>query len=147
MRFPGVATLLIASLAACSATTVPAPAPTGTPGDGTGTGTPQDMGLVAPGGDTNPKGVAYPTANVGYTARKGTKPGNVINNYKFLGYPQSDITKGLQPVSLADYFDPEQKNYKIIHIIVSGVWCVFCKAETDALIPQIADFKSKKVVF
>src|SRR4051794_13052838 len=100
MRFPGVATLSIAALlAACSSTnTVPS-----TGGGGAGTGTsnpapPQDMGLVAPGGDTNPTGVSYPTANVGYNARKGNKPGNVINNYKFLGYPNSDISKGLQPV-------------------------------------------------
>ena len=155
MRFPGVARICIglsiaAVLAACSASRSTGTAGTGGPGDGT-PGT-QDPGVTGPGGqvqghDTNPKGVAYPTANVGYTPRQGNTPGNVINNYKFYGYPNSDVTKGLQPVALADYFDPDAKDYKIIHIIVSGVWCIFCKQETDALVPLIPMLASRKVVF
>lgn len=159
MRFRGVTALFItAFLAACSSTTVQAPPGGGGGGGATGTPAtrgPQDPGVVGvtppAGGDVNPNGVAYPTANVGYQARKGNKAGNVIENYKFLGYPTTngltDVTQGLKPVSLADYYDPEAKNFKIIHIIVSGVWCTFCKAETDALVPLIEGLKSKKVVF
>ncbi len=156
MRFSGVATPSLASLAAvvscslltfgCGSTKTAAP----------GGDTTQDPGVAGPGKavvghDSSPQGVAYPTNNIGYTPRSGpevgSKPGNVIRNYKFLGYPESDSTKGLQPVALADYFDPEGKNYKIIHIIVSGVWCTYCKMETDALVPQIPDLKAQKVVF
>src|SRR5262249_38524386 len=74
-------------------------------------------------------------------------------NFKFLGYPDGDISKGLQSYGLADFYDPTGKNYKIIHISVAGVWCIWCIKETQALsgdathpslIPQL---KEKKVVY
>jgi hypothetical protein len=124
--------------------------------------TKQDPGLT-PGGndvqapDSNPDGVPYPADHIGFKARGNavaTAPkGDRIQNFKFLGYPDGDKTKGLQPFALADFFDPSGKNYKIIHISVAGVWCEWCIAETKALagdathpslIPQL---KNKKVVY
>jgi hypothetical protein len=123
----------------------------------------QDPGLTPGGGgditghDANPDGVAYPSDHLGFKARGSTVStaprGDRIENFKFLGYPDGDISKGLQPFALADFYDPTGKNTKIIHISVAGVWCTWCIAETKALagdathpslIPQLKD---KKVVY
>jgi hypothetical protein len=122
-----------------------------------GTNPGQDPGLT-PGGDdvagkdVNPDGVPYPTDHLGFKARNNSTintapPGDRISNFKFLGYKNGDQSQGLQPVSLADYYDPDGKNYKIIHISVSGVWCTWCIAETKALVPLIPQLKDKKVVY
>ena len=44
---------------------------------------------VGAGNDSNPDGVPYPAPAGGYgrTARTGSTPGSVIQNFKFLGYP------------------------------------------------------------
>lgn len=97
--------------------------------------------------DTNPDGLPYPTTNVGTSARSGSRAGNRIANYKFLGYPDADKSKGLQPVSLASYFDPEGKNYKLLHIQASGVWCTVCQKETEILVPLAPKLKEKKIVW
>jgi hypothetical protein len=118
----------------------------------------QDKGLTAGGDDTiqghdtNPDGVPYPADHLGFRARNNATvttapPGDRIQNFKFLGYPDADISKGLQPVALADYYDPEGKKYKIIHVSVSGVWCEWCIAETKALVPLVPQLKDKKVVY
>src|SRR5215467_9933528 len=121
MRFPLVAlgTLSIVVLAfGCSSS--------GSSGGGGGGG----QGLPPPNPTpppivTNPDGIAYPVANLGYQARNGSTPGNVIRNYAFYGYPLLTIpnsTKAsagdLKNVSLADLFDPQQKRYKLIHLSV-----------------------------
>src|SRR5262245_61197616 len=96
---------------------------------------PQDRGIEGPGEDpnsapdTNPDGVPYPTANIGTLPRKGSTPGNRIKNYKFLGYPNADSSKGLQPISLAQFFDPSGNLFRIIHIQAAGVWCTACQEE------------------
>lgn len=97
--------------------------------------------------DQNPYGVDYPTDNLGFTARSGSRPGNRINNYKFLGYPDADSSKGLQPISLAQYFDPEGRKYKLIHIVASAVWCPPCQAEAEMTTPLKAQFEAKKIVW
>jgi thiol-disulfide isomerase/thioredoxin len=97
--------------------------------------------------DKNPDGVPYPTTNLGTTARKGKTPGNTMYNYKFLGYPDGDTSKGLQPLSLANFFDPEGKRYKLIHIQASGSWCVHCQKETETVTPLKAKLEAKKVVW
>lgn len=111
-------------------------------------------GLQPEGHDTNPDGVAYPTRNLGYSARgvdangkPKRVPGNVIRNYKFMGYPMGDRSKGLQTVALADFFDPDGKNFTIIHIAAAGVWCTPCNQETDALVPVVPGLARKGVVF
>ncbi len=141
MRFSPVslvAVLSVASAFACSSTK-------------------QDGGLAGPAATTeaakNPYGVAYPTDNPGYQARKGNIAGNTIRNYKFQGYKhldpskQVDMTKGLVDVSLADYFDPEMRTYKIIHLSVAAVWCPPCNQETDDTAQVAAALAAQKVVF
>jgi hypothetical protein len=137
---PVLVASLVLGLAACTSST---------PSTSEG---PQDEGLVGEGQagdapDTNPDGVPYPTDNIGTIARKQDVAGNRISNYKFLGYPNADIGGGLQPISLAQYFDPTGEKYKIIHIQASGVWCTFCQQETRAAVPLKADFEAKKAVW
>lgn len=97
--------------------------------------------------DKNPDGVPYPTDNVGPNARSGNRAGNRIANYKFLGYPDGDTSKGLQPVSLASYFDPTGKRYKLLHINASGSWCPHCKAEMKAVVPIANELAARKVAW
>ncbi len=151
MRFVGVSAVLFALFAvACSSTTT---------GSGT-TGPEQDKGLTGDGTgtpvgkETNPDGVAYPTANIGTkasthsakTGKVGT-PGNIMKNFKFYGFPKGDKSQGLQQVSLADYYDPQTKNYRLIHIQAAAVWCGPCNAEAKAAATLASELKGKKVAW
>lgn len=104
-----------------------------------------DQAAAAP--DTNPYGVAYPTNNIGTSARRGNTPGSTMQNFKFMGYPNGDMSKGLQPISLAQFFDPEQREYKLIHIQASGSWCTYCRQETETVTPLAPQIKEKGVVW
>jgi hypothetical protein len=108
----------------------------------------QDPGLASGGSgdivghDTSPDGVAYPATNLGTKPSTNDpakdivgKPGNTITNFKFYGYPEGDTTKGLQPVALADFYDPSHKKWKLLHIQAAGTWCIWCQRETDATVP------------
>lgn len=141
--------------AGCTSTTTATPAAASGDG-GTATGPEQDKG-IDPGSGTaspipgqgtekNPYGVAYPTANLGYTARAGTRAGNIIRNYKFLGYRDGDPSKGTEVISLADYFDPDMKAISLIHFSAGALWCPPCNEEAKALVPIIPTLKAKKVV-
>ena len=137
---PVLATSLLLGLVGCASSNTPAPD--------------QDKGLEGPGvaaadsaPDTNPDGAEYPTDNIGTIERKGSKPGNRIANFKFLGYPNADKSGGLQPISLAQYYDPTGTRYKIIHIQASGVWCQACQAETEVVVPMKAEIEAKKAVW
>jgi hypothetical protein len=140
---PVLAASFLLGLVACSSSNTP-----NTPGGE------QDKGLVGDGvgtadtaPDSNPDGVPYPTDNIGTVERKGSKAGNRIQNFKFLGYPDANTAGGLQPISLAQYFDPSGTKYKIIHIQASGVWCSACQAETEVVVPMKADLEAKKAVW
>src|SRR5688572_10318696 len=114
--------------------------------------TEQDTGLDSPGAvvnapDTNPAGVPYPSTNIGTVPRTGTKAGNRMANYKFYGYPDGNPANGLQPMSLAQYYDPEGTTYKLIHIQASGVWCVYCQKETEVVVPLKPELDKRKVVW
>ena len=76
-------------------------------GDGGGAPAP-DAAILSGTGNASPDGFAYPTPTGGYghNARKGKTPGSIIQNFKFLGYPNADESKGLQTIALADYYDP-----------------------------------------
>jgi hypothetical protein len=104
---------------------------------------------VGSGHDANPDGVPYPNPPGGYghNARAGSTPGSVVANYKFLGYPDPADTSGcLQTISLADYYDPCQKRYKMLHITVAGVWSTPCSVETDALVAGAQSLRSHGIV-
>lgn len=114
----------------------------------------QDVGLQGEGAgtvnsapDTNPDGVPYPTDNIGTAERKGSKPGNHIANFKFLGYPGADTSQGLQPISLAQFYDPSGSRFRVIHVQASGVWCTACQAETEVVVPMKAELEAKKAVW
>lgn len=134
----------LAALAfACSSSSSTASAPPQDPGL-TGDGD-ENTAVQAP--DANPDGVPYPTAGIGTKPRSGTKAGNRIQNFKFYGYPNGDEAQGLQPVALANYFDPEAKNVQLIHIQASGTWCPHCEKELEAVTPIKAELDKRKVVW
>lgn len=117
-------------------------------------GSDQDRGLEGTGvgaadsaPDVNPDGVPYPTDNIGTLARKLGTPGNRIKNFKFLGYPGGNVAAGLQPVSLAQFYDPSGARYSVIHIQASGVWCTICQAETEVVVPLKQKLDQKKAVW
>lgn len=116
---------------------------------------------AAPGGEdggedagtaTNPDGVPYPDPPGGYgrTARSGSTPGSVIQNFKFLGYPSlpgdGTYPATLSTISLANYYDPCNKRYKMIHLSVAAVWCVPCNEETDAIVAAKSQLDAEQVV-
>ncbi|HEV3193732.1 MAG TPA: hypothetical protein VGY54_24670 [Polyangiaceae bacterium] len=117
-------------------------------GGGGGTPTGTSMAPLLPGHNANLDGVAYPAPAAGYgrAARVGFTAGNVIQNFKFLGYPNADTSGGLQTVALADYYDPCAKRYAVIHLSVAGVWCVPCNQETDALVAAKPQLDAQRVV-
>ncbi len=116
---------------------------------------PSNQGLAAGDGDpvgteVNPYGVAYPTSGIGFKARgdvTSAAPGDKVKNFKFLGYVNSDKNSGLTTVSLADFYDPEMRTFKLLHISVAGVWCYWCKEETKALVPLVPQLRDKKVIY
>ncbi len=141
MRFFVVAITSAAALAlvtGCSSSETAAPQ--GAP--------PPDTSTPVTGGtEVNPDGVAYPTADQGYKGRSSSREGNRIANYKFLGYLNGDKAAGLKTISLADYFDPETKNYKLIHIIASSAWCNPCIQETEETAKLKDTLLGEKIVF
>jgi len=139
----------IAGAAACSSggsTTAPPPAQA--------TCDPCDDAAYNPttplsGHDTNPDGFPYPNPAGGYghNVRTGPKsPGSVMQNFKFLGYPNADRSKGIQTVALADYYDPCSRRYKLIHLSVAAVWCGPCNQETSDLVAAKAQLDAEQVV-
>jgi hypothetical protein len=107
----------------------------------------QEAGTQPPAA-TNPDGIPYPNPPGGYghKARSGSTPGSVIANLRFNGYVNGDTSKGIQVISLADYYDPCGKRLKLLHLSVAGVWCNPCNAETQALVAGEAILQQNQVV-
>lgn len=136
---PVLAASLLSGLVACASSKSTVEQDKGLEGEGVAAAS------TAP--DTNPEGIPYPTDNIGTIERKGTRPGNRIPNFKFLGYPDADKSGGLQPISLAQFYDPTGTKYKIIHIQASGVWCTACQAETETVVPMKAELEAKGAIW
>jgi hypothetical protein len=120
--------IVAASAAACSSSSS-----TPTPEQDKGLGG-DDGAQSAP--DVNPYGKPYPTDNIGQTPSthsptKVGQRGQKLANFKFLGYPNGDASQGLKPVSMANYYDPEGRQFKLIQIQAAGVWCVYCRQEAQ----------------
>ncbi len=125
----------------------------------TGAGTPQDRGVdpgqpaattpetpaAGEGSEVNPYGKPYPTQNLGYQPRAGSRAGSVMRNYKFLGYRDGDPAKGKTVVSLAELFDPELRMSKLISFSAGSLWCPTCNNEAEFLVPLVTSLKAKKV--
>lgn len=114
----------------------------------------QDPGLTGDGAqvaqtapDTNPAGQPYPSSNIGTQPRRGATKGNTIQNFKFLGYPDANVSAGLKPISLAQFYDPTGTTYRVIHIEAAGVWCSACQAETRTVVPMKSKLEAKKAVW
>ena len=139
-----VFSVFVASLAAgCSSSTTPA---TTNPQDkGIDPGTPNAPAPVTGGTEVNPDGKPYPAKNLGFQARAASRPGNIIRNYKFLGYRDGDPSKGATVISLADYFDPDMKSHKLIHFSAGALWCPPCNEEADKLVPLVPGLKAQKI--
>jgi hypothetical protein len=86
------------------------------------------------GRSVNPDGLPYPTDDLGGRARDGDTPGARIPNFSFQGYPDGDLSRGLQVISLADYYDPSQKRNKVLHLMAAVAWCPHCQALTQAMV-------------
>jgi hypothetical protein len=99
-----------------------------------------------PGHDANPDGIPYPTDSLGGLERATGHPGQRIPNFTFQAYVNGDRSKGLQTISLADFYDPQQKRFKVLDIQISQVWCAICSAETTATSEVIADLKPEGAV-
>ena len=95
------------------------------------------------GAGTNPDGVPYPqpAGGYGHTPRSGTTPGSVLQNFKFQGILAGSTQ--VTTISMADYYDPCNKRYKILHLSVAAVWCDPCNEETTAV---VADLNSSSSV-
>jgi hypothetical protein len=128
---------LAVALAGCSSTS----SPSGETADSGPTSCSADAG-------TNPYGVEYPCENIGTSPRKDTIRGSQIANFSFQGYPNGDMSKGLQPISLADFYDPEGKlGYKLLELGVAAIWCTACDQETKAIVPLVSMYQTEGVVF
>lgn len=112
----------------------------------------------AAGSDTSPEGVPYPTSHLGPRARgvgaggrPNKTPGDVFPNVKFMGYVDGDTSKAMQPISLADFYDPYGERHHILHIMYSDGWCPDCKNEVTALTKALndptIDYRKRGVVY
>lgn len=143
-------TSLVAVLSVLAAACSSSGGSSSTPAGNQGVTGPGDTGGTV---EKNSYGVPYPTKNIGTEARSGSRPGNIMRNFKFQGYKtqmgQTVTPNGqLTQVSLADYFDPQQKNgFKVLHITVSSVWCNPCNEETKEMVAAAPDLASKGVLF
>lgn len=99
------------------------------------------------GRDVNPDGVPYPTDNLGGAERAGGRPGQRIPNFTFQAYVDGDRAAGLQTISLADFFDPSQKRFKIIDLQVAAIWCAVCTNVVNGTIPVKEKLGREGVVF
>jgi hypothetical protein len=99
-------------------------------------------------GDVNPDGVPYPEPPGGYghMARAGNTPGQVIQGFSFLGYPNAVVAKTLSTIKLSDYYDPCNKRYKLLHITMAAVWCGPCNQETDQIVSLKSTLDADQVV-
>lgn len=127
-RFPAVLLLSI-SAAACSSDEVEAfPDP--------------DLPSV----DANPDGVPYPTDRLGGQKRVGKTPGDRMPNFTFRAY-RNGRAGGLETISLADYFDPDQKRNKVLHVQIAATWCSICSSELEATVGVSEELAKRGIRF
>lgn len=99
------------------------------------------------GRDVNPEGVPYPAGPYGGTARQGSIPGDVFPNFTFQGYPNSSRGEGLQPISLADFHDPDARRHSVLHLAAVAMWCPYCQAETQEMVQAVPALRAEGAEF
>ncbi|MCA9585722.1 MAG: redoxin domain-containing protein [Myxococcales bacterium] len=92
---------------------------------------------------TSLDGVPYPTDNLGRAARASGVRGSRIENLAFQAFVDSNRAAGLKPVELADYFDPERKRHRVLHITAVATWCSVCSSESDDTV-RVKDMLTKE---
>jgi hypothetical protein len=95
---------------------------------------------------TNPDGVPYPADHIGSRPRVGKNPGDRIPNLTFEAYVNGDKSQ-LKVVSLADFYDPTSKKYKMLHIEGAATWCAICGEVADATVIVKPAFEPKGIVY
>lgn len=101
-----------------------------------------DLALV----EKNPDGEPYPTDHIGGRKRTGTRVGDRMPNFTFKAY-RNGRANGLETISLAEYYDPQQKRNKVLHIQVAATWCAICSSELEATVSVTEPLKKRGVVF
>lgn len=101
-----------------------------------------DLALV----DTNPDGVPYPTDRIGGQKRVGRTPGSRMPNLTFRAY-RSGRAGGLSTLALSEYFDPDQKRHKVLHIQVAATWCAICSSELEATMTVVDQLEARGIRF
>lgn len=94
----------------------------------------------------NPDGAPYPTDHLGGNERRGGVRGDRIPNFTFKGY-RSGRGGGLEDISLAEFYDPEQKRHKILHLQVAATWCAICSSVLSATLTVVEPLAERGVVF
>ena len=97
--------------------------------------------------EVNPDGVPYPTDRIGGQKRSGTRPGDRMPNFTFRAYRNPGRAGGLETVSLAEYFDPQQTRHKVLHLQVAATWCAICSSELEATVGVSEQLKERGIVF
>lgn len=98
--------------------------------------------------ETNPDGVPYPTDRIGSRKRSGLRPGDRMPNFTFRAYRSlPDRTGGLETISLSEYFDPEQKRHKVLHLQAAATWCAICSSELEATVSVSGQLRDRGVLF
>lgn len=136
---------MVAAGAGCGSSTPSSSSEPTTQDRGVESGDPSTTVPEGQGSEVNKYGKAYPTNNLGYQARAGTRPGNIMRNYKFLGYVDGDPAKGKTVISLADLYDPEMREVKLISFSAGALWCPPCNEEAKTLVPLMPSLKTKKI--
>lgn len=98
------------------------------------------------GRDVNAEGLAYPTDHLGGKPRAGSQRGDRIPNFTFQGYRDSNRAGELQTISLADYYDPDQKRAKVLHMMEAATWCTICDGQTREMIATKDSLAAKGVI-
>lgn len=97
--------------------------------------------------ETNPDGVPYPTDGIGSRKRSGKRPGDRMPNFTFRAYRGPGREGGLQTISLAEYFDPQQTRHKVLHLQVAATWCSICSSELEATVGVADALRERGIVF
>jgi len=96
---------------------------------------------------TNPDGLPYPADHHGGAERTRQRPGDRFPNFAFRGYVDGRRDAGLQTISMADFYDPDQKRHKVLHVQVAATWCTYCSAELEATVRAKEQLNAEGVVF
>lgn len=68
-------------------------------------------------------------------------------NFAFLAYRDGDRSKGLTPISMADYYDPSGARNKVLYVQFAATWCAVCSDELAASVTIMDKAKAKGIVF